>query len=414
MSTFRFRLNSGVPPISVDDWRTKARNTVPDMAWSYLDGGSDDEVTLAANMSGFGRWRLRQRALTGQDKPDLTAPMAGAQLSMPLALAPVGATGLAHWTGDVAAARAAESCGTRAVLSTASSYSLEEVGEATEENHWFQLYPIGGRDRMAELMERARVAGFDALFVTVDVPVRGNREDEARWSFALPWTVTPSRAFHMLRHWRWVYQTLRHKRISSPHYLEVAAKVAAAERAKLPGVTAGLVEAAASKETLASLMQADLDWDDVAWMRNQWKGRFYLKGILDPDDAAQAVDRIGADGVVVSNHGGRQLDHCLATIDALPAIADRIGDRAEVYLDSGVRRGTDVIKALCLGADGVFVGRPFVYGLAADGENGVRSVLNIFREELKRNLIMMGCRSVAQLDRSWIVEGGGAHSKGPV
>jgi len=403
MSTFRFRFDSGVPPVSVEDWRIKARRRVPDMAWSYIDGGADDLVTLAANRSGFSRWRLRQRALTGKDKPDLSTRFAGANLALPLALAPVGATGLAHWTGDVAAALAAESCGTRAALSTASSYSLEEVGSATRENHWFQLYPIGGRERMAELMERARTAGFDALFVTVDVPTRGNREGETKWNFTLPWTVTPSRALHMLRHWRWVYQTLRHKRISSIHYLETAAKVAEEERRKAPELTAGVTEAASSLAVLSRLMQADLDWDDVAWMREEWKGRFYLKGILDAEDAARAVDSAGADGVVVSNHGGRQLDHAAASIEALPAIADRIGDRAEVYLDGGIRRGTDVIKALCLGARGVLIGRPFVYGLAADGENGVRSVIEIFREELSRDLVLMGCGSVAELDRSWLV-----------
>ena len=408
MAAFRFRLNSGVPPLSIEDWRAKARRTVPDMAWSYIDGGADDMATLAANRSGFGRWRLRQRSLTGEARPDLSARIARTSLSLPLALAPVGAAGLAHWTGDIAAARAAESCGTRAALSTASSYSLEEVGEATRENHWFQLYPIGSRARMAELMKRAWLAGFDALFVTVDVPTRGNREDEARWTFTLPWTVTPPRALHMARHWKWVYQTLRHRRIASPHYLEMAAKEAAAENSGAAGPLSGLTDAVSSKESLARLMKADLDWDDVAWMRDQWTGPFYLKGILDPDDAAQAIDRIGADGVVVSNHGGRQLDHCLASIDALPAIAARIGDRADVYLDGGVRRGTDVIKALCLGAQGVFIGRPFVYGLAADGEDGVRSVLDIFRQELERDMILMGCGAIADLGRSWLIEGDAA------
>jgi isopentenyl diphosphate isomerase/L-lactate dehydrogenase-like FMN-dependent dehydrogenase len=404
MTTFRFRLTSDVPPLCVEDWRALARRRVPDLAWSYLDGGAEDRVTLSANRSGFGNWRLRQKMLTGLVTPDLGTTIAGTALSLPVALAPVGATGLAHWTGDVAAARAAESCGTRATLSTASSYSLEEVGAATSENHWFQLYPLGGRERMAWLMNRARDAGFDALFVTVDVPVRGNREDEARWSFALPWTVTPRRALHMARHARWVWQALHHKRLSSPHYLEAAA-LAAADSARARGLTSGIADAVASKESLAALMKPDLDWDDIAWMRDTWKGRFYVKGLLDADDAARAVDAIGADGVVVSNHGGRQLDHTLASIDALPAIATRLGGRGDVYLDGGVRRGTDVVKALCLGARGVFIGRPFVYGLAAGGEQGVRSVLEIFRAEIARTLVLMGCPSVSQLDRSWLVEG---------
>ena len=208
----------------------------------------------------------------------------------------------------------------------------------------------------------------------------------------------------MARHARWVWQALHHKRLSSPHYLEAAA-LAAADSARARGLTSGIADAVASKESLAALMKPDLDWDDIAWMRDTWKGRFYVKGLLDADDAARAVDAIGADGVVVSNHGGRQLDHTLASIDALPAIATRLGGRGDVYLDGGVRRGTDVVKALCLGARGVFIGRPFVYGLAAGGEQGVCSVLEIFRAEIARTLVLMGCPSVSQLDRSWLVEG---------
>ena len=405
MGAFKFRLNTGVPPVSVAEWREKARRKLPEVAWSYLEGGSDDKVTLADNMSGFRAWRLRQRSVTGVTAPDLTATVAGTQLSMPLALAPVGATGLAHWTGEPAAARAAESCGTRLVLSTASSYRLEEVAEATQENHWFQLYPMGGRERIARLMDRAEAAGYTALFVTVDVQALGNREAERRWNFTLPWTVTPGRALHMLRHWKWVWQALHHKRIAAIHFLDEA-KAAAEAAAKASGLGAGMAEAAESKEELLKLLQSDLNWDDVAWMRDRWKGPLYVKGVLDAEDAANAVDRIGADGIVVSNHGGRQLDRCLASIDALPAIVDRIGERADVFLDGGVRRGTDVITALALGAKAVFVGRPFLYGLAAEGESGVRSVLEIFREELQRDLTLMGCPSVSALDRSWLLPAG--------
>jgi L-lactate dehydrogenase (cytochrome)/(S)-mandelate dehydrogenase len=354
-------------------------------------------------MAAFRAWRLRQRVLTGLSNPDLTAKIARTQVSMPVALAPVGAMGLGHYTGDAAAARAAEACGTRLVLSTASSYNLEEVGAATQENHWFQLYPIGGRERLAKLLDRARAAGFTALFVTVDVITLGNREGERRWNFVLPWTVTPRRALHMLPHWKWIYQTLKYKRIAASHYLDMAKEVAEEAQPAKGRLGQGIADAVASREALASLMMGELDWDDIAFIRDRWKGPLYIKGILDPDDAALAVDKIGADGVVVSNHGGRQLDRSLASIDALPAIAERIGDRAEVYLDGGVRRGTDVITALCLGARGVFIGRPFLYGLICEGENGVRSVLEIFREEIKRNLILMGCPSVANLDRSWLI-----------
>jgi isopentenyl diphosphate isomerase/L-lactate dehydrogenase-like FMN-dependent dehydrogenase len=407
MGSFRFRFNAKTPPMSIEDWHQRAIRKLPDLALSYFEGGADDLTTLQENISAFRGWRLRQRVLTGISDPNLTATIAKTQVAMPMALAPVGAMGLGHYTGDAAAARAAESCGTRMVLSTASSYNLEEVGKATQENHWFQLYPIGGRERLGTLLDRARAAGFTALFVTVDVMTIGNRESERQWNFVLPWTVTPGRALHMLPHWKWVYQTLKYKRIAASHYLDMAKEIAQEEQAASGGLggglTKGIVDAVASRETLAKLMMGDLNWDDLAYIRDRWKGPLYVKGILDPDDAAIAVDRIGAEGVVVSNHGGRQLDRTLASIDALPAIVDRIGDRAEVYFDGGVRRGTDVITALCLGAKGVFIGRPFLYGLICDGERGVRSVLEIFREEIKRNLVLMGCPSVAALDRSWLI-----------
>ncbi|MCB2072465.1 MAG: alpha-hydroxy-acid oxidizing protein [Novosphingobium sp.] len=405
MGAFRFRLGTGVPPFNVAEWRERARRRLPEVAWSYIDGGADDRLTLSENVSSFRRWRLRMRSATGVNAPDLATSVAGTEISLPLALAPIGAAGLAHWTAEPAAARAAESCGTRLVLSTASSYRLEEVAEATQENHWFQLYPMGGRERIGLLIDRARAAGYTALFVTVDVPAVGNREGERRWNFTLPWTVTPRRALHMLRHWQWVYEALRHKRIAAIHFLDEA-EAAAEAAAKASGLGAGMAQAEASKEALLKLLQSDLSWDDVRWMRERWKGPLYIKGILDPDDAAFAVDDIGADGVVVSNHGGRQLDRSLATIDALPAIVGRIGERAEVFLDGGIRRGTDVITALALGAKAVFVGRPFLYGLAAEGESGVRAVIETLREELRRDLLLMGCPSVSALDRSWLIPAG--------
>ncbi|MEW9853869.1 alpha-hydroxy acid oxidase [Novosphingobium sp. M1R2S20] len=397
MSAFRFHLRAPAPRVSVADWRNAARKRLPDMAWSYIEGGADDLVTVEENMRGFLEHRLRMRSLKGASAPAMSTIVAGTELSMPLALAPVGATGIAHWTGDIAAARAAEKSGIRAVLSTASSYLLEEVSRATEAAHWFQLYPIGGRARIAELMGRARAAGYTALFVTVDIPVLGNREGERKWHFQLPWSVTPARGLHLARHGRWVWEALRHKRMAAVHFLETTGENSA--RTRPPGAMAA---AANSSAALASQIQADLCWDDVKWMRDQWDGPFYVKGILDADDAAHAIDAIGAEGVVVSNHGGRQLDRCLASIHALPQVAARVGDRAEVLLDGGVRRGTDIITALCLGATAVLVGRSFLYGLAADGEAGVSSVLEIFREEIARALTLMGCSSTASLGLNWL------------
>jgi len=402
---YKIKLKDPAPPVSVEAWRQAARRRLPDLAWNYVDGGADDLITLGENMSGFQRWRLKQRCLTGVKAPTLATTMAREPVALPVALAPTGAAGLSHWTADIAAGRAAERAGTRAVLSTASSYTLEEVAAATEANHWFQLYPFGNREKVGALMARARAAGYTAMFVTVDVPVLGNREGERTAGMTQPWTLTPSRILNMVSHPAWLYAVMRHRRIAAVHYLE---RDAANKQGLLSGVRRAIQgasdDAIASAETQARYMQGDLRWEDLAWMREQWQGPLYIKGVLDPDDASYAVDTIGVDGLVVSNHGARQLDRTLASIDALPAIVDRVGNRAEVYLDGGVRRGTDVITALCLGARGVFIGRPYLYGLAAQGETGVASVLDIFRAEMERALVLMGCPSVAALDRSWLID----------
>lgn len=402
---FKLNWKDRSSPVSIEAWRMLARRKLPDLPWAYVDGGADDLITLEANMAGFHRWRLRQRSLTGIAQPDISATMAGEKLALPLALAPTGAAGLSHWTAEIATARAAEAKGTRFVHGTAASYSLEEVAEATDENHWFQLYPFSHRGKVGELLDRAQAAGFTALFVTVDVPVVGNREGERTSGMSQPWTLTPRRVFNMLSRPAWLWNALRHRRLAAVHYLEPSAATPPGAGGQLRRAGLGAADdAARSAEAQSRYMQADLDWDDLAWMRDRWKGRLYVKGVLDADDAARSVDEFGADGVVVSNHGGRQLGNAVASIDALPAIAERIGDRAEVFLDSGIRRGTDVITAMCLGADGVFIGRPYLYGLAAGGEAGVRSVLDIFQAEIERALILMGCPSIEALDRSWLVE----------
>jgi len=392
MANFNYRLFGGHAPIRVEDYTEAARRNVPAMAWPYLSGGADDLVTLNDNRNAFRRWRLKVRSLTGVAKPDLSTTMVGTKVSMPVALAPTGMVGLAHWTGDVAAAKAAEAAGTRHVLSTASSYTIEEVAEATEQNHWFQLYPFADKPKVGELMTRAEKAGYTAMFVTVDVGVIGNREGERRSGMTIPPTFTPGRVLEAGLHPAWWWNLLKHKRAAPIHYITG------------PRTVASAVEGARDQ---ARRMQGDLHWDDVAWMRDHWKGPLYIKGILDPDDAEKAVTEIGAQGVVVSNHGGRQLDSCLGALDALPAIVERVGGKGEVYLDGGVRRGTDVLIALGLGAKGVFVGRPYVHGLAAAGQDGVKGVLDIFRQELVRDMVLMGLPSIEALDRSWVLPAAG-------
>ena len=406
MATFRFRLDPGVPPVSIEEWRQAASRKLPGLAWGYVEGGADDRVTKQACEDGFRRWRLRQRALTGTIAPDLSAKIGKTEISLPVALCPVGATGLVHWTGEPAVARAAESCGTRLMLSTAASYRAEEVAEATEENHFFQLYPVGRRERIKALLDRVKAAGYAALFVTIDVQTVGNREDERRWQFTLPWTVTPSRALHMARHLRWVYNALKHRRLASAHHADEAKLRAQEEGGTAPTgkLTAALAEAEASQKHMARIViQSDMTWEDLAWIRDEWQGPLYVKGILDADDAAKAVDEIGCEGVVVSNHGGRQLDRSPASIEALPAIAEKLAGRGEIFLDGGVRRGSDVITALALGAKAVFIGRSYLYGLAVAGEQGVKDVIELLRAEIARDLILMGCPASRELDRSWVI-----------
>jgi isopentenyl diphosphate isomerase/L-lactate dehydrogenase-like FMN-dependent dehydrogenase len=387
---FRLRLTATDRPLTVEGYRERAQRSLPGMVWAYVDHGSETESTFRGNRDAYAKWSLRSKVLVGRPPASLATEVAGQPLSLPVLLAPTGLTGLSHWTGELGAARGAEQAGTLSILSTSSTYTIEEVAAGTRENHLFQLYPFaddeGVRGGSLELMQRAERAGYEAVFVTVDVPVIGNREWERLRGMGTPPTLTPGRALDAARHARWTYNYFKHQRVSARNLLDVG----------------GSKAAVASVSRLGRLMNPTLDWDDIAWMRERWPGRFYVKGVLDPEDATRAVE-LGADGVVVSNHGGRQLDYALATLDALPAIAAAIGDRAEVLLDGGARRGSDVVKALCLGATAVCIGRPFLYGLAVDGAEGVRSVVEIFREEMQRTMTLMGVEGLKELGPQWLV-----------
>ncbi len=388
---FQFRLSSRPGPITVEDYRGLARRAVPDMVWAYVDGGAEDLVSLRDNRDAFDRWRLRTRVLTGKEATDLSCRVAGVDLSLPVVLAPTGMAGISHWTGEVGAAQAAERAGTRSILSTASTYSIEEVGAGTTENHFFQLYPwadeaTGARALTESFLDRAKRAGFGALFVTVDVPIHGNREGERKRGMGTPPILTPQRIASAAIRPKWWYAFFRYKRLSARNLVDEG----------------GVRAAVRSVQTQYRFMRPELDWDDFAWMREQWSGPLFIKGVLDAEDAARAVD-LGADGVVVSNHGGRQLDGAVATLDALPAIAQRVGDRAQVLIDGGIRRGSDIVKALCLGATAVCIGRPYLYGLAARGPAGVEDVLAILRQEVTRAMTLMGVSRLDELDRSWLI-----------
>ncbi len=388
MNLFGFDVKWTAPEtlITVEDYRRAARRRLPDMVWSYVDGGADDRETLRDNRDSFSRWALRSQALAGHGTPKLATTVAGVPVAMPLLLAPTGFLGLSQWQGDLHVARAAAAAGTRYVVSTASSWSLEEISAASPIGHFFQLYPREG-DIATKLMRRAWAAGYRVMMVTVDVPVVGNREAERRHGMGIPPVLTPRRMLNIARHPGWALNVLLHQRIGGRNLVDGAGIAAAVEAADIQN---------------REMVQATLNWTDFQWMRDQWKGKLYIKGVLDPEDAVRAVD-IGADGVVISNHGGRQLDFALSSMEALPGVVAAVGHRAEVLLDSGVRRGTDVLKALSLGARAVMVGRPYVYGVTVGGEQGASHILEIFRSEMERSLTLMGCPSVQALDRSWIV-----------
>ncbi|PTR24851.1 L-lactate dehydrogenase (cytochrome)/(S)-mandelate dehydrogenase [Rhodococcus sp. OK519] len=382
---FDWRWSGSADLLSVDDYRRVAGRKVPRMVWAYIEGGADDLRTVAGNRSAFDDWWLVPSVLAGHDSHDLSTTVAGLPVSMPVLTAPTGFNGLTRWSGDLDTIRAAERVGTRCVVSTASTWSVEEVASAAREQHAFQLYP-GSGGVAAALMRRAWDAGFRSLFVTVDVPAVGNREGEKRAGMGVPPVLTPRRLLDVSRHPRWAYDVVRHRRIGGRNL------------ASGDGVTAALASIEVQER---HLVQSRLNWDDLAWMRDNWQGRLFVKGVLRADDAVRAVD-LGLDGVVVSNHGGRQLDSCVPSVTALPEVADAVAGRAEVLLDGGIRRGTDVIKALALGADAVLVGRPCLYGMAVAGEQGVEHVLTILRAEIERGLTLLGVRDVRDLDRSHV------------
>jgi L-lactate dehydrogenase (cytochrome)/(S)-mandelate dehydrogenase len=388
---FQYRLRTARPLVCVEDYRRAALRALPKMVWAYLDGGAEDERTLRANRDAFSKWVLRQHVLAGNAGADTSVSIDGEQLELPVVLAPTGLAGLAHWSGELGAAQAAERAGTRLILSTASSYSIEEVAAGTEADHWFQLYPWGdravpGSSFMDSMLDRARDAGYRTAVVTVDVPVQGNRIGERRTGMGHPPILTPYRIADAAIRPRWWYGLLRYRRMTMRSITDVRG-------------AAGAVESVALH---SRQIRPDISWRDVASLRDRWDGPFLVKGILDPTDAARAVDEVGATGVVVSNHGGRQLNATSASLDVLPAVVDAVGDRATVLLDGGIRCGTDVVTALALGADAVMIGRPFLYGLAVAGGAGVGAVLDILGNEIRQTLQLMGVAATGDLNREHV------------
>jgi L-lactate dehydrogenase (cytochrome) len=372
----------------VEDLRVLAKRRVPRMFYDYADSGAWTESTYRANETDFQRIRLRQRVGIDFSNRTLASTMVGQPVSMPLALAPVGLTGMQHADGEILAARAAAAAGVPFTLSTMSICSIEDVAENTAKPFWFQLYVMKDRDFNDRLIGRAKAAGCSALVLTLDLQILGQRHKDIKNGLTAPPKMTLANIADIATKPRWWMGILGTKRRTFRNIV---------------GHVQGVKDTRALGAWTAEQFDPTLNWDDVKRIKDRWGGKLILKGILDPEDAELAV-KSGADALIVSNHGGRQLDGATSSIAALPAIARTVGDRIEVLMDGGIRSGQDVLKALALGAKGVFIGRAYIYGLGAMGEAGVTSALECIRKELDVTMALCGLRDVKHVNADILVK----------
>jgi isopentenyl diphosphate isomerase/L-lactate dehydrogenase-like FMN-dependent dehydrogenase len=374
--------------VSIEDFRPLARQRIPQSVFDYLDGGAEGEVTLRENCRIFNDITFRPRHAVAVADCSLCTTVLGHKLSLPFLLAPVGYSRLMHPGGEVAAARAAGRAGTGYILSTISGHKLEDVKAGSTGPVFYQLYLMGGRGAAEAVIERARVAGFSALVVTIDTPVSGIRERDYR--NGMKELISGS----VLEKIPYVPQILSRPGWLIDYLLDGG----------LPGLPNVIIPGKGQMPLVdinAALAESTPTWADLKWIREIWKGPIVIKGVLTADDARRAVDE-GVAAISVSNHGGRQLDGLPASLRALPEVVEAVQGRIEVFMDGGIRRGTDIVKALCLGANAVLCGRAYAYGLAAAGEAGVDRAIQILRTDLERTLRLLGCPSVAELDRSYV------------
>jgi (S)-mandelate dehydrogenase len=378
--------------VNIADLQRLAKKRLPRMAYDFIEGGCDDELGIAENEAAFGSYRLAPRYLVDVSQSDMTTKIAGQTFAIPLGIAPTGTAGMFRHDADRLLASEAAAANVPFILSSASNASIEEAVKVAPNHTWFQLY--GARDlKISEdMVRRAADLGVNTLVLSVDVPVQSNRERNQRNGFAHPLRVTPSMIFQTITHpaWAWEYfgnGGLPYMGNFRPY---------AAGRASPSDVADFFV---------GEFPSPGLTWNFVELLRRQWRGKLFVKGILHPDDAIRAVE-IGADGIIVSNHGGRQLDRAISSIDAFPSIKAVVGEKAEMMLDGGIRRGSDIVIALCLGARFVFAGRPMLYGAAAGGRAGIKKTLDIFTRELGLILAQIGCPNVRDLGPPFLVRGG--------
>ncbi len=369
---------------NIADLRRKAKARLPLGIWEYLERGVEDELGMARNRAALDAVTFLPRVARNVEQVNAAATLLGTPAAFPLALAPTGAAGLVWHEGDLALARAAAKAGVPFTISSASTMDLEQIATAGG-NLWFQLYLWADRALSMDVVDRAWDHGCEALLVTMDMCVPPNREYISRNGFGTPFRLNARNTLDVLTHPRWLLGVMGRYALSG----------GVPSQANLPDRLRRKVTQSAHPGALFKL--DNVDWDELAVIRDRWKGRLVLKGILRPDDAERAV-KLGADGIVVSNHGGRALDGSIAAVDALPAIIGAVGDKLDVLLDSGVRRGSDVVKALVLGAKGVLAGRAPLYGLGCAGQAGVSRALELLRQETERTMAHLGARSLAQLD----------------
>jgi L-lactate dehydrogenase (cytochrome) len=374
--------------VNIEDLRRLAQRRLPKAVFDYLDGGAADEVTLRENCRAFQEVVLRPRHAIAHEKCDLRTRVLGHEISFPAMLAPVGYSRLMHPGGEVAAARAAGEIGTGFILSTISGHKLEDVRAASSGPVWYQLYVVGGREAAEAAIERARAAGFSALVITIDTPVAGMRERDLRNG------VKELMGDSLLAKIPFIPQLLAHPRWLAAFVLDGGVP-------KLENIVTPGKGAMRMTDVAAALASAVVTWNDLRWLRKVWPAPIVVKGVLTADDALRAIDE-GASGVVVSNHGGRQLDGVAASLRALPEIVAAVNGQAEVLMDGGIRRGSDIVKAICMGARSVLVGRAYAYGLGAAGHAGVGRALEILRADVERTLRLLGCASVAELNSSLV------------
>ncbi len=372
---------------NINDLRSLAKRRLPRSMFHYIDGGADDEVTLRRNTDAFDEYEIQPRFLRPVDKIDTTVTLFGKKLDVPFFIAPTGMSRLFHHTKENAVARAAAKFGTAYSLSTLGTASLEEIAEETDGPKIFQIYILKDRELTQEFVDRCKAANYDVLCLTVDVPLAGNRERDKVTGMTMPPRFTMKSLFSFFTHLNWSFNLLLHPDF---RLANVVHRVDALGKGDM-----GLIE------YVNGQFDRTVTWDDAARLIQQWGGPFVIKGVLTAEDAKRARE-IGATALMISNHGGRQMDGVPAAIDCLASIKDVVGSDMELILDGGIRRGTHILKALALGADAVSIGKAYLYGLAAGGQKGVELALQILKDELERDMALMGCDTIKELSKEFV------------